>query len=93
MTEEMLLQTIEESTEVVTEPITTAVETTTETVTTSIETITETVTTVSTVDYSKLAEIDVDLLNRFLWVGTSFIIACLFWFVCKKLYALLRMFF
>lgn len=47
----------------------------------------------TTVDLSNLSEIDVDLLNNFLYLGTSFIIACLFWFVCKWLYRLLRMFF
>ncbi len=47
----------------------------------------------TTVDLSNLSEIDVDLLNNFLYLGTSFIIACLFWFVCKWLYKLLRMFF
>ncbi len=50
-------------------------------------------TTVTSVDLSNLAEIDVDLLNKFLYIGTSFIIACLFWFVCKWLYRLLKMFF
>lgn len=44
-------------------------------------------------DLSVLTEIDVDSLNNFLYIGTSFIIACLFWFVCKWLYKLLRMFF
>ena len=47
----------------------------------------------TTADLSALSEIDVDLLNNFLYLGTSFIIACLFWFVCKYLYKLLRMFF
>ena len=47
----------------------------------------------TTADLSALSEIDVDLLNNFLYLGTSFIIACLFWFVCKWLYKLLRMFF
>jgi len=50
-------------------------------------------TTVTSVDLSNLAEIDVDLLNNFLYIGTSFILGCLFWFVCKSLYRLLKMFF
>ena len=45
----------------------------------------------TTADLSALSEIDVDLLNNFLYLGTSFIIACLFWFVCKWLYKLLRL--
>lgn len=44
-------------------------------------------------ELTDLSDIDVDLLNNFLYLGTSFIIACLFWFVCKWLYKLLRMFF
>ena len=47
----------------------------------------------TTADLSALSEIDVDLLNNFLYLGTSFILGCLFWFVCKWLYKFLRMFF
>lgn len=50
-------------------------------------------TTTITAELTDLSDIDVDLLNNFLYLGTSFIIACLFWFVCKWLYKLLRMFF
>lgn len=50
-------------------------------------------TTTVTADLSNLSGIDVDLLNTFLYLGTSLIISCLFWFVCKWLYKLLRMFF
>lgn len=49
--------------------------------------------TTATADSSALSEIDVDSMNTFFYLGTSFIIACLFWFVCKNLYRLLRMFF
>ena len=66
--------------------------TTTETTLTTISTA-ETEFQTTTVDLSNLSKIDVDLLNNFLYLGTSFIIACLFWFVCKWLYKLLRMFF
>ena len=65
--------------------------TTTEELNTTTEVI-ETETTL-TADLSGLSEIDVDSLNNFLYLGTSFIIACLFWFVCKYLYKLLRIFF
>ncbi len=37
--------------------------------------------------------INVDLLNQFLYLGTAFIIACFFWFVCKLVYNLFKMFF
>lgn len=47
----------------------------------------------TTADLSALSEIDVDSMNTFFYLGTSFILACLFWFVCKWLYKLLRMFF
>lgn len=47
----------------------------------------------TTVDLSNLSEIDVDLMNTFFYIGTSFILGCLFWFVCKWLYRFLRMFF
>ena len=50
-------------------------------------------TTTATADLSALSEINVDSMNTFFYLGTSFIIACLFWFVCKWLYRLLRMFF
>lgn len=65
---------------------------TTETTLTTIS-IAETEIETTTVDLSNLSKVDVDLLNNFLYLGTSFIIACLFWFVCKWLYKLLRMFF
>ncbi len=65
---------------------------TTETTLTTISTA-ETEIETTTVDLSNLSKVDVDLLNNFLYLGTSFIIACLFWFVCKWLYKLLRMFF
>lgn len=58
-----------------------------------LNTTTEVIETTLTADLSELSEIDVDLLNNFLYLGTSFIIACLFWFVCKYLYKLLRIFF
>ena len=67
-------------------------ETLTET-TIDFNTTTDIVETTVTADLSVLTEIDVDSLNNFLYIGTSFIIACLFWFVCKWLYKLLRMFF
>lgn len=57
------------------------------------EFVTTETTTVTTADLSNLASVDVDLLNRFLYIGTSFIIACLFWFVCKMVYRLFAMFF
>ena len=47
----------------------------------------------TTADLSALSEIDVDLMNTFFYIGTSFILGCLFWFVCKWLYKFLRMFF
>ena len=49
--------------------------------------------TTTTADLSALSEINVDSMNTFFYLGTSFILACLFWFVCKWLYKLLRMFF
>lgn len=49
--------------------------------------------TTATADLSALSEIDVDSMNTFFYLGTSFILGCLFWFVCKNLYRLLRMFF
>lgn len=84
-------------TEIVTETepvIETFTESVTETFTEILtDSFTETVTTLTTADFSNLAEIDVDLLNRFLYLGTSFIIACLFWFVIKGLYRLFNIFF
>lgn len=50
-------------------------------------------TTTITAELTDLSDIDVDLLNNFLYLGTSFILGCLFWFVCKSLYKFLRMFF
>jgi hypothetical protein len=50
-------------------------------------------TTVTTADLSKLSEIDVDLLNSFLYIATSFIMACLFWFTVKLIYRLFNLFF
>lgn len=47
----------------------------------------------ATADLSALSEIDVDSMNTFFYLGTSFILGCLFWFVCKSLYKFLRMFF
>ena len=49
--------------------------------------------TTATADLSALSEIDVDSMNTFFYLGISFILGCLFWFVCKNLYRLLRMFF
>lgn len=66
---------------------------TTLTTTEELNTTTEVIETTLTADLSVLSEIDVDSLNNFLYLGTSFIIACLFWFVCKYLYKLLRIFF
>ena len=66
---------------------------TTLTTTEELNTTTEVIETTLTADLSGLSEIDVDSLNNFLYLGTSFIIACLFWFVCKYLYKLLRIFF
>lgn len=47
----------------------------------------------TTADLSNLSEVDVGLMNTFFYLGISFILGCLFWFVCKNLYRLLRMFF
>ena len=66
---------------------------TTETTLITTEELNEIETTTITAELTDLSGIDVDLLNNFLYLGTSFIIACLFWFVCKWLYKLLRMFF
>ena len=66
---------------------------TTETTLITTEELNEIETTTITAELTDLSDIDVDLLNNFLYLGTSFIIACLFWFVCKWLYKLLRMFF
>lgn len=66
---------------------------TTLTTTEELNATTEVIETTLTADLSGLSEIDVDSLNNFLYLGTSFIIACLFWFVCKWLYKLLRIFF
>lgn len=66
---------------------------TTLTTTEELNTTNEVIETTLTADLSELSEIDVDSLNNFLYLGTSFIIACLFWFVCKYLYKLLRIFF
>lgn len=67
---------------------------TTETTLTTISTAeTEIETTTITAELTDLSGIDVDLLNNFLYLGTSFILGCLFWFVCKSLYKFLRMFF
>lgn len=59
------------------------------------EAFTEDLTEATTVTASEpLPEgINVDLLNNFLYLGTSFIIACFFWFVCKLVYNLFKMFF
>lgn len=61
--------------------------TTVETVDTSVETVT------TTIGVSNLSEIDVESLNTFTHIGTSFILGCLFWFVCKWLYKLFNIFF
>lgn len=53
--------------------------------------VTETVT--STVNDLSAQGVDVDLLNAFLYLGTTAIIAGFFWFVCKWLYKLFNMFF
>ncbi len=66
---------------------------TTETTLITTEELNEIETTTITAELTDLSGIDVDLLNNFLYLGTSFILACLFWFVCKNLYRLLRMFF
>ena len=57
------------------------------------EELNEIETTTITAELTDLSGIDVDLLNNFLYLGTSFILGCLFWFVCKSLYKFLRMFF
>lgn len=44
-------------------------------------------------DLSKLAGIDVDLLNTFLYAGTSFFIGFFFVFVCKAVYRFFNIFF
>lgn len=64
----------------------------TTTIITKIETVT-TSTTVSTADLSRLADIDVDMLNSFTYLGSAFIIAFFFFFVCKGVYKLFCMFF
>ena len=64
----------------------------TTTIITEIETVT-TSTTVSTADLSRLADIDVDMLNSFTYLGSAFIIAFFFFFVCKGVYKLFCMFF
>ena len=66
---------------------------TTETTLITTEELNEIETTTITAELTDLSDIDVDLLNNFLYLGTSFILGCLFWFVCKSLYKLLRMFF
>ncbi len=64
----------------------------TTTIITEIETVT-TSTTVSTADLSKLADIDVDMLNSFTYLGSAFVLAFFFFFVCKGVYKLFCMFF
>lgn len=41
----------------------------------------------------QVTELDVDQINNFAYLGSAFIIACLFWFVCKSVYRLFNMFF
>lgn len=41
----------------------------------------------------QLNELDVERINNFAYLGSAFIIACLFWFVCKSVYRLFNMFF
>lgn len=53
----------------------------------------ETETTVSTADSSNLSGIDVNMLNTFTYLGTAFILAFFFFFVCKGVYKLFNMFF
>lgn len=73
---------------------TTTNETNFEADTTTVETVDSNVETVTTtIGVSNLSEIDVESLNAFTHIGTSFILGCLFWFVCKWLYRLFNMFF
>lgn len=65
----------------------------TTTVLSETESLTTTVTTVTDLDLPNISAVDVDLLNTFLYLGTAFILAFFFWFVCKGLYKLLCMFF
>ncbi len=55
--------------------------------------VTTETTTMTTADLSNLASVDVGLLNKFLYLGTSFILAVFFWFVCKLVYRLFNIFF
>ncbi|MDE6789309.1 MAG: hypothetical protein K2J47_08330 [Ruminococcus sp.] len=74
---------------------TTAIITEAETVNTVIidlETVT-TSTTVSTVDLSRLSEIDVDMLNASTYLVSAFVIGFFFFSVCKGVYRFFNMFF
>lgn len=76
---------------------TTAIITEAETVVTTviiieIETV-ETTATVSTVDLSRLSEIDVDMLNASTYLVSAFVIGFFFFSLCKGVYKFFNMFF
>lgn len=63
---------------------------------TELLTSTETTLTTTTTEcliYAKLEKIDVEQLNQFTYLGSAFIIACLFLFSCKFVYRIFNMFF
>lgn len=60
---------------------------------TTVSEIETTTTTVSTADLSALSGIDVDMLNTFTYLGSAFVLAFFFFFVCKGVYRLFNMFF
>lgn len=62
----------------------------TEETTAFVTTVPETYTTVATPD---LSGIDVDMLNTFTYLGSAFVLAFFFFFVCKGVYRLFNMFF
>lgn len=45
------------------------------------------------VQSSDLSNIDVDMLNTFTYLGSAFVLAFFFFFVCKGVYRLFNMFF
>lgn len=85
MTESLNLS--EEVTEIQTEVLTEVITETT------VITEQETFTTTTECQTSQLNGLNVERINNFAYLGSAFIIACLFWFVCKGLYRLFNIFF
>lgn len=82
-----------ETTSTITESFETTFAVLTSETATETETVETTTAAVSTADLSALAEIDVDMLNTFTYLGSAFVIGFFFFFVCKGAYRLFNMFF